>query len=77
MSYHIGLMSCPGGGKSTMGLSAPGVEQHVFGSSEELTSENFPERKKSGDILPIVKPDWMDYLKLEERVKLLDRKSVV
>lgn len=69
MNYHVGLFSQPGAGKSTCGLSFPGVEQHVFGSSEELTAKNFAGRK---DILPIVKPDWMDFFlkndKTDERV---------
>ena len=64
---HVGLFGSAGSGKSTMGLSFNGVEQNVFGSSEELTAKNFPERVKSGDILPPMKLDWMEFLKPEER----------
>ena len=61
---HVGLFSQPGGGKSTIGLSFPGIEQHIFGSSEELTAKNFIGRT---DILPPLKLDWMDFLKPEEK----------
>lgn len=69
MDYHVGLFGQPGASKSTCGLSFPGVEQHVFGSSEEFTSNNFPERK---DILPPIKFDWMDFLTPEEKTKVFD-----
>jgi hypothetical protein len=69
---HKGLfLGQPGTGKSTMGLSYPGVEQHVFGASEETTAKNFVGRK---DILPIVKFDWYDTLKPEEKAKFTDEK---
>ena len=49
-----------------MALSYPGVEHHVFGSSEETTALNFVGRT---DILPPLKLDWYEVLKEEERVK--------
>lgn len=67
MFYHVGLFGQPGSSKSTCGLSFPAVEQHVFGSSEEFTSQNFNQRK---DILPPIKLDWMDFLTPEEKIKL-------
>lgn len=67
MHYHVGIFGQPGASKSTMGLSFPGVEQHVFGSSEEFTAVNFTHRK---DILPCIKYDWMDFLTVDEKVKL-------
>lgn len=67
MFYHAGFFGQPGSSKTTCGLSFPGVEQHVFGSSEEFTAINFNHRK---DILPIVKLDWMDFLTPEEKAKL-------
>ncbi len=67
MHFHVGLFGQPGSSKSTCGLSFPGVEQHVFGSSEEFTAINFPKRT---DILPPVKLDWMQFLTPEEKVKL-------
>lgn len=67
MHYHVGLFGQPGSSKSTCGLSFPGVEQHVFGSSEEFTAINFTQRK---DILAPIKLDWMDFLTPEEKIKL-------
>lgn len=64
---HWGLFGQPGSSKSTIGLSFPGVEQHVFGSSEHYTAKNFVERK---DILSPLVWDWMDFLKEEEKEKL-------
>jgi len=72
MFYHVGLFGQPGSSKSTCGLSFPGVEQHVFGSSEEFTAVNFSHRK---DILPALKWDWMDFLTAEEKVKLFDENT--
>jgi hypothetical protein len=73
MSYYhrTALLGCPGASKSTCGLSYPGVEQHVFGSSEEDTALNFPNRK---DILKPLKPDWFDCLSVEEKAKFTDDK---
>ena len=67
MHYHVGLFGQPGSSKSTCGDSFPGIEAHIFGSSEELTLENFRHPK---DILPILKWDWMDFLTPEEKAKL-------
>ena len=72
MFYHVGVFAQPGGSKSTCGLSFPGVEQHVFGSSEELTAVNFSGRS---DILPPIKLDWMDFFLEEEKIKFLDDKT--
>lgn len=76
MFYHVGLFGQPGTSKSTCGLSFPGVEQHVFGSSEELTAKNFVGRE---DVLPVVKLDWMDFFlktdKVDEKVKFFDENS--
>ena len=66
MNYHVGLFGQPGSSKSTCGLSFPGVEQHIFGSSEELTAVNFSGRT---DILKPIKLDWMDFFLPEERIK--------
>src|SRR3990167_7781393 len=71
MWYKIAFLGSPGTGKSTMGLSAPGVEHHVFGSSEETTALNFQGRT---DLLPPVKLDWYETLKPEERAKFIDEK---
>jgi hypothetical protein len=67
MFYHVGLFGQPGTSKSTCGLSFPGVEQHVFGSSEEFTAINFKHRT---DVLPPIKWDWMEFLTPEEKAKL-------
>lgn len=72
MQYHVGLFGQPGASKSTCGLSFPGVEQHVFGSSEELTAINFSNRK---DVLTPLKYDWMEFLTPEEKTKLFDEKT--
>lgn len=72
MHYHVGVFGQPGTSKSTCGLSFPGVEQHVFGSSEELTAVNFTGRT---DILPPVKWDWMEFLTPEEKAKMFDEKT--
>ena len=57
MNHKVLLLGEPGVGKSTCGLSYPGVEQHVFGSTEEVTAKGFIGRK---DILPFVKFQWRD-----------------
>lgn len=51
------LMGEAGAGKSTAGLSYTGVEQIVWGSTEETTSEGFKGRT---DILKPVKFQWRD-----------------
>lgn len=66
MFHKVAFLGSPGTGKSSMGLSYPGVEQHVWGSSEETTALNFIGRT---DILPPVKLDWYETLKEEERLK--------
>lgn len=69
MFHKIALLGSPGSSKSTVGLSYPGVEQHVFGSNEETTAMNFGDRK---DILPPVKLDWYDCLSPEDKAKMKD-----
>lgn len=64
--HRVAFLGSPGTGKSTMGLSYPGVLQIVSGSSEETTALNFVGRT---DILPPMKLDWFDTLKPEERGK--------
>ena len=71
MFHRLAGLGQPGSGKSKLGLSYPGVEQHVFGSSEEDSALNFPDRK---DILPPYKPDWFDSLTEDERKKFTDDK---
>ena len=71
MFHRVAFLGSPGTGKSTMGLSYPGVEHHVYGSSEETTALNFVGRT---DILPPVKFDWYDTLTEEERAKFADEK---
>ena len=73
MSEHrkIAVLGSPGSAKSTFGLSAPGVEQHVWGSNEAATAMNFKTRT---DILPPVKFDWFDTLTDEEKNKFTDEK---
>ncbi len=72
MFHRTALLGQPGSSKSTCGLSYPGVEQHVFGSSEEDTAFNFSDRK---DILPPYKPDWFDCLTDDEKKKFTDEKA--
>lgn len=72
MFHKIALLGQPGTGKSTMGLSYPGIEQHVWGGSEETTAQNFNHRS---DILPHLKLDWYDTLKPEEKGKFTDEKA--
>lgn len=71
MYHRVALLGSPGTGKSTMGLSYPGVEQHVYGSSEESTIANFRDRK---DILPPVKFDWFETLTPQEQAQFTDEK---
>lgn len=71
MFHKLAFLGSPGSSKSTCGLSYPGVEQHVFGSSEEDTALNFAGRK---DILPPVKYDWFDALTDKEKEKFTDEK---
>lgn len=71
MFHRVALLGCPGASKSTCGLSYPGVEQHVFGSSEEDTALNFSKRT---DILKPVKPEWFDCLTPEQKTKFTDEK---
>lgn len=70
--HKIGLLGSPGAGKTTMGLSYPGVEQHCWGSSEEMTALNFSGRT---DILKPVKLDWYDTFTDAEKVKFTDEKT--
>lgn len=72
MNHSVAVLGCPGTGKSTIGLSYPGVEQHVWGSSEEDTAKNFPKRT---DILPAIKMDWFDCLTDVEKAKFSDEKT--
>lgn len=69
---NIAVLGCPGTAKSTFGLSAPGVEQHIWGSSEDTTSENFSDRK---DILTPIKFDWYEALKEDEKKKFTDENT--
>jgi len=64
MKHKVILLGEPGAGKSTCGLSYPGVEQHCWGSSEDDTALGFKGRK---DILVPVKFDWRDCLKDTEK----------
>lgn len=68
MLHKTVLLGSPGASKSTCGLSYPGVEQHVFGSSEETTAMNFIGRK---DILKPYKSDWYLCLSEAEREKFV------
>ena len=72
MYHRVALLGCPGSSKSTCGLSYPGVEQHVFGSSEEDTALNFSKRS---DILPCYKPDWFDCLSEADKEKFRSDKT--
>lgn len=72
MLHKAIFMGSPGAGKSSCGLSYPGVEQHVFGSNEEDTAVNFTGRT---DILPPVKMEWWDCLSDTEKAKFTDEKT--
>jgi len=71
--HRTALLGQPGSGKSTVGLSHPGVEQHVWGSSEEDSAINFSGRS---DILPPVKMDWFDCLTDVEKDKFVSDKTL-
>ena len=71
MLHKVAVLGSPGTGKSTLGLSYPGVEQHEFGSSESTTALNFVGRT---DILSAVCFDWYDTLTEEERAKFSEEK---
>ncbi len=73
MKLNSVILGSPGAGKSSVGLSHPGVEQHVFGSSEETTALNFTDRK---DILQPYKSDWYSCLTDAEKLKFTDEKSL-
>jgi len=68
-SVYVGGL--PGTGKSTMGLSFPGVEQHVCGEGEEQTAKNFKGRT---DILPPHFIKWQDYLADEDFKRIAEEK---
>ena len=70
--HKVAFLGQPGRGKSTAGLSYPGVEQHVWGSTEETTALNFVGRT---DILKPLKFDWYDTLTDEEKAKFQDEKT--
>jgi len=71
MWHKTALLGSPGAGKSTAGLSYPGVEMHEFGSSESDTALSFVGRT---DILPPLKMDWFECLTPEEKAKFTDEK---
>ena len=71
MFHRIAFLGSPGVAKTTMALSYPGVEHHVWGSSEDTTALNFIGRT---DILPPVKLDWFETLTDAERAKFSDEK---
>lgn len=71
MFHRVALLGCPGASKSTCGLSYPGIEQHVWGSSEDDTAINFSGRT---DILKPLKMDWFECLTEAERAKFTDEK---
>ena len=64
MKHNVILLGEPGTGKSSCGLSYPGVEQHVWGSSEDDTALGFKGRK---DILPPIKYDFRDLFNEKEQ----------
>ena len=72
MWHKTAFLGNPGSGKTTMGLSYPGVEHHVFGSSEDTTAANFVGRT---DILPPVRLDWYDTLSDADKAKFTDEKA--
>lgn len=67
MKWKTLLLGEAGAGKSTAGLSFPGVEQIVWGSTEETTSQGFTGRS---DILPPVKFQWRDYITEAEHAQI-------
>lgn len=66
MWHKVAIVGLPGSGKTTMGLSYPGVEQHCWGSDEEITALNFMGRT---DILPAKKWPWFETLTIAEQEK--------
>ena len=71
LPHKVLVVGLPGSAKSTCGLSYPGVEHHVFGSSEETTALNFVGRT---DLLKPVKLDWYDTLTDEQKAKFVNDK---
>ena len=70
--WHKSLFAgLPGSAKSTCGLSYQGVEQHIWGSSEETSALNFVGRT---DILQPVKLSWYDMLTDMEKTKFTNDK---
>lgn len=67
MKHKLLLMGEAGAGKSTAGLSYPGVEMISWGSTEEATIGGFTGRK---DILPPVKFQWRDYITEAEHASI-------
>lgn len=69
--HKIAAFGAPGTGKSLLGLSYKvvkgGVEQHIFGSSEEATSLNF---KDQSGILEPYKKDWTKFLTKDEEAEI-------
>jgi len=65
MKHKVILLGEPGAGKSTCGLSYPGVQQHCWGSTEDDTALGFKGRE---DILAPVKFNWRDCLTDKERL---------
>jgi hypothetical protein len=72
MFHRTAVLGSPGSGKSTAGLSYPGVEHHCFGSSEEDTAMAFTGRD---DILPCYKPEWFDCLTETDQAKFTDESA--
>lgn len=66
MWHRTACAGSPGSGKSCLGLSYPGVEQHSWGSAEEDTAKGFQNRV---DILPPKRFDWFECLTPEEQAK--------
>jgi len=64
MKHKVILLGEAGVGKSTAGLSYPGIEMHVWGSTEESTIGGFPNRK---DILTPVKMQWRECLNKKDK----------
>ena len=65
MHHKVVLLGETGVGKATCGLSYPGGEHHVWGSTEEDTALGFKTRK---DILTPVKFQWREQLTPAERL---------
>lgn len=72
MHHRVAFLGSPGSSKSTCGASYPGLEMHVWGSSEEDTLLNFSHRS---DILPPVKLDWFDAFSDAEKAVFTDEKA--